>query len=293
LIHRFFEACNLSSLITQQLSRSIKLRFTLGSIYAICRVKLSDQVKTSHFEPALPLNFRKASELQPEPCLYFHDENLDRLIGGLRLGSVIFLYGSSQCSEFSELLCVRSQLSPRRGGFDSGAIFVDAGNTFDPYLISHYAEQFLLDRDRALDRILVSRAFTYHQLTSLITQVLPRTVHERKARLIIVSDMPKLYCDPDARHNQSLDLFKITFNSLVTTAKVERATALATSLNEEVSDSDPFLRAAKQRADIVLRFEKRRCSTKLVLEKHPTHSEESLLIRQPTPRVLERFLEAT
>jgi len=250
-------------------------------------------VEPSHLRSKLPVNFRRATELQTEPHLSFGDKSLDRFLGGLRLGQSAFLYGSWQCLAASELLCVRTQLDSHCGGLHSEAIFIDGGNTFDPYLITQYAEQFSLNRDQALDRILVSRAFTCHQLTSLVTQMLPEAVHERGAKLIVASDLIELYRDPDVRDTQSLNLFKTTLNSLSTTARLERSIALATSLDEKMLDSDPFLRAAKQRVDIVLRFEERRHSTKLILEKHPTRSGENALIKQPTPRILEEFLEAT
>jgi len=250
-------------------------------------------VEPSHLRSKLPVNFRRANELQAEPHLSFGDKSFDRFLGGLRLGQSVFLYGSWQCLAASELLCVRTQLDSHCGGLHSEAIFIDGENTFDPYLVAQYAERFSLDRNRALERILVSRAFTCHQLTSLITQMLPEAVHERGAKLIVASDMIELYRDPDVRYSQSLDLFKTMFNSLATTAKLERAIVLATSLDEKMSDSDPFLHAVKQRADIVLRFEERRHSTKLILEKHPTRSGENVLIKQPTPRILEEFLEAT
>jgi len=231
-----------------------------------------------------PLVFRRANELQSESRLFFRDDCLDRLIGGLRVGQVTFLYGSSRCLALSELLCIRSQIE-----FDREVIFIDGGNSFDPYLLVQYAEENLLDRDRALDRTLVSRAFTCYQLTSLITQTLPTTVHERKIKLVIVSDLIDLYCDPDLRYNRSLDLFKTALNSLVTMAKVERAVVLTTSLGETPSQ---FLYAARQRADVVLRLEERCRFTRLTVEKHPIHSGESLVIKESTPRVLEEFLEA-
>lgn len=290
----------------------VKVRLWFNSICPSCQVNLSNRVvwrqveadgvqsletlllvELSHLKSKLPVNFRRASELQAEPHLSFGDKSLDRFLGGLRLGQSVFLYGSWQCLAASELLCVRTQLDPHCGGLHSEAIFIDGENTFDPYLISQYAEQFSLDRNRALDRILVSRAFTCHQLTSLITQMLPEAVHERGAKLVVASDMIELYRAHDVRYSQSLDLFRTTLNSLATTARLERAIVLATSLDEKMSDSDPFLRAVKQRVDIVLRFEERRHSTKLILEKHPTRSGENVLIKQPTPRILEEFLEAT
>lgn len=237
-----------------------------------------------------PLVFRRANELVSEPRLFFCDEGLDKLVEGLRLGQLVFLYGSRGCLAVSELLCVRSQLSPDRGGLGSDCIFIDGGNTFDPYLLVQYAEESLLDRDKVLDRTLVSRAFTCYQLASLITQTLPKAVHERRIRLVIVSDIVDLYCDADLRDSRSLDLFKATLNSLVTTARAERAIVLATSLDQTVSGQ--FLCAVRQRADVILRFEERESFTKLTLEKYPARAREFVIIRQVAPRVLEQFLEA-
>lgn len=249
------------------------------------------RVETSSSRSNFKVGFRKANQLQAEPDLAFGDENLDRLLGGLRLGHVAFLYGSSQCLETSEFLCVRVQLDSHSGGFDSDVIFLDGGNTFDPYLITQYAEQLSLDRDRTLDRILVSRAFTYHQLTSLITQTLPDAVQERRAKLVIISDIIEPYCD-DVLSVLSLDLFKTALNSLITTARSEKAIVLATSLDEKKSKSDRFLRAIRQRVNVVLKFEEQHNSTTMILEKHPTRSGKRLIIKRPTPRVLEKFLEA-
>jgi len=251
-----------------------------------------EELLSEALSPKLPVNFLRASDIQAKPPLFFGDKDLDRFLGGLRLGHIVFFYGSWQCLAISELLCIKVQLNSHNGGLDSEAIFVDGGNTFDPYLIVQYAEQFSLDRDKALDRIFVSRAFTCHQLTSFITQMLPRAVHARGVKLVIASDMIELYCDPDVRYTQSLRLFKTALNSLSNIARLEKSLALATSLNEKTSDSDPFLRAVKQKVDIVVRFEERRQSTKLILEKHPTRPEETFLIKQSAPRVLEEFLEA-
>jgi hypothetical protein len=148
-----------------------------------------------------------------------------------------------------------------------------------------------LDREQVLDRIIVSRAFTCHQLTSLITTTLRRALHESGAKLVTVSNVIELYRDPDVRNVRSLDLFKTTLNSLVTAARAERTIVLATSQYEESSDSTLFLHAIKERADIVLKILKQRYYTKLVLEKHPTHPGESLRIKKQSPRVLEEFLE--
>jgi hypothetical protein len=176
------------------------------------------------------------------------------------------------------------------GGLNSNAIFIDGGNTFDPYLLVQYAEENQIDRDRALDLTLISRAFTCYQLTSLMTQTLPRAVHKREIKFIVVSDILELYHDPDLRYNRIIDLFRTALNSLVTIARTERAIVLATSL-DKMSPAQ-FLYAIRQRVDVVLRLEEQQGFTKFTLEKHPTHSVGNIIAKHPTPRVIEEFLEA-
>jgi hypothetical protein len=233
------------------------------------------------------------SDIQAQPALTFGDEGLDRSLEGLHLGDVFFLYGSWQCLAVSELLCVRAQLEPQRGGLGSKAVFIDGANTFDPYLVADYAKRFSLDRDEALDGIFVSRAFTCHQLTSLITQTLWRAFHERGARLVVVSDMIALYRDAEMHPANALGLFKTALNSLATTTKMENAIAVATQNSEGLHASGSFLAAVKGRVDVVARLEERSHSTRILLEKHPTRMGESLVLNQPAPRVLEDFLEVS
>jgi hypothetical protein len=128
-------------------------------------------------------------------------------------------------------------------------------------------------------------------LTSLITQTLPDAVQERRAKLVIISDIIEPYCD-DVLSVLSLDLFKTALNLLITTARSEKAIVLATSLDEKKPNSDSFLCAIRQRVNVVLRFEEQRNAMAMILEKHATRSGKRLLIKRPTPRVLEEFLEA-
>jgi hypothetical protein len=108
-------------------------------------------------------------------------------------------------------------------------------------------------------------------------------------KFIVVSDIIRLYRDSDIGSAQTIHLFKTMLNSLITTARLERSIVLATSLSEIRSDSDPFVTFLKNRVNIILRFEEQSHFTKLILEKHPTRSG-NLLIKQPTPQVLEEFL---
>jgi hypothetical protein len=66
-------------------------------------------------------------------------------------------------------LCVRALLSIRYGGLDSPkVIMIDAGNKSDIYQTVNFARQYGMDFRKVLDRIIVTRTFTIHQVKSII-----------------------------------------------------------------------------------------------------------------------------
>ena len=254
-------------------------------------MKPMSTVEGNSFRYKLPVGFCAVSDLEIKPRLYFGHACLDQSIGGLRPGQVVFFYGSRQCLMLSELLCVQVQLEARSGGFNSKAIFIDGGNTFDPYFIAeHVAERSPEVLDQALDGILVSRAFTCHQLTSFITRTLPEEIRKLKVKLIVVSDMINLYCDPDVDRRERLASLKVSLNSLTSIAGFNQVVVLLTGLNGKVSRS--YLRAVTDRVDVVARLEEvRDHSARIILEKHPTLLGRSLTVEKSTSRFLEDFLE--
>ena len=77
--------------------------------------------------------------------LAFGLETIDQLFPGFVLGDLGVLYGLPTCSSLSLLLCVRSQLPVEQGGLNSSTVFIDGGNTFNPYEASNIAQQYGLD----------------------------------------------------------------------------------------------------------------------------------------------------
>lgn len=147
------------------------------------------------------------------------------------LGRLTVLYGSPLCNQISETICVDAQLPLQEGGLNSTAILIDGGNAFNPYLISDYAQQRGVDVDNALEKVVVSRAFTCYQLTSLITQKLPEAIRRYKSKLIVALDIVKLYLDDEVDSSESKVLFNHAVNclSMLTTEQGIMAIATHTS----------------------------------------------------------------
>ncbi|MEM2981648.1 MAG: hypothetical protein QXH17_00580 [Candidatus Bathyarchaeia archaeon] len=223
--------------------------------------------------------FQAASEFETGPTLRFGFDHLDRLIGGLNSGQTVFLHGSSRCLTLSEILCVRVQLKHCFGGLDSKAMFIDAGNMFDPYFITEYtAEHHPELLDEVLDKILVLRTFTCHHLTTFIAKNLQKEIHRHNVKLIVISDMVTPYCDPDIYLHEGLDLLKVSLNYLTSTVGFERVATLLTSIRRT---PQRHLLAVKSRMDVVARIEDdEEYLLRVVLEKHPNPTMKEVRIKE-------------
>lgn len=158
----------------------------------------------------------------------------------LRFGQLVGLQGEAS-NALSHLLCVRA-INPLPPGLDSDVVFVDGGNLFDAYIVSRHAFSLGLDPKRTRLRIHLSRAFTHHQLSSLITENLAEAIDDCDARLAIVSNITALFCDPDVKEKrEALDLFFTDVRSLAKLAEQRDMIILVTNLQSRSKAMDNAL----------------------------------------------------
>jgi len=200
--------------------------------------------------------------------LSFGIERLDELFGGLRNGEFIVFHGSRMCHILSEWLCVRGQLPQVMGGLDSSVVFVDGGNIFDPYFISETARLFGLNPEEALKNIWISRAFTSYQMTALITEELPRILDREGSRLVVISDIASLYCDPDMGMLEAKKTFNYVTQSLGNLIKKRGIVLVATSLSSRAKRKRCLEEYLLGRASVAARVEDGNPHLKISLEKH-------------------------
>lgn len=199
--------------------------------------------------------------------LTFGDSTLDHALHGFSLGYFTVFYGSAQCHRLSETLCVRAQLPQEQGGLDSRVLFLDGGNCFDPYFITDYARQKDLDPSHVLDKILISRAFTYPQLTTLITRKLSKAIDTYNAKLVVISNVSSLYNDAPVTTNDVAQIFRKVILFLSVLAQKKHVIIIATHLSS-FKDEMILEKALCRYAQIMIQIKDRPIET-LTLEKHP------------------------
>ena len=113
-------------------------------------------------------------------------------------------------------LCVRALIPRRHGGFGSPyVIFIDAGNCSDIYKCVSFIRQYGLDQQKTLDRIIVSRPFTIHQLACLIIYEVALVLQRTDARLVVISDLLRMFVqDPQIDPDEARWLVKEIARSL-------------------------------------------------------------------------------
>lgn len=118
---------------------------------------------------------------------------VDDLIGSLASDNITLIKGSKLPLLIAEKYCVRAQLPEQFGGFEGRALFIDGGNSFDVYLFTSIAREYSLDFDRALSRIIISRAFTPYELLQLVSKDVEQVFEAYNPQLFIINDIFNLF----------------------------------------------------------------------------------------------------
>ena len=221
------------------------------------------------------------------PGLTFGVEAFDRVLT-LNFGQFAAFQGKP-AHALCLLLCVRALL-PQPLGPNCDVIFVDGGNNFDPYSISEYSVEQGLDPENVLERTHISRAFTHHQLASIIIDKLPNAIEEFKAKLVVVSDITALYCDPDVRDDDkddSLQIFNKTVHTLRTLTRQHYCLILTTNLEKRNAQMERSLEYATH---VSVNIEQKSGLTQFTLLKHPHIPPHTAITSLPGIRVLESYM---
>lgn len=189
--------------------------------------------------------------------LTFDIEALDSSLQNLNTdGNTLAIIGNSNHSKnnrkFTNILLTRLciySLSIRRRqegcGLSSSSppsspyiVIVDAGNSLDFYQFVEFIRQYGLDIKETLQRIVVSRAFTVHQLTNLIISELPNIIRPLETCLIIVPDLLHMFThDPNINPKEATYLIKEIISAIRKIATPSSQTRCVVSWNYHYESS--------------------------------------------------------
>ena len=231
-------------------------------------------------------SFLIGEQVPLQPDLTFGVEALDNALC-LNFGQLTAFQGKP-AHAMCTLLCVRAML-PQPLGPNCDVLFVDGGNNFDPYAISDSSVEQGLDTEKVLERLHVSRAFTHHQLASIILDKLPRAIRKFRAKLVVVSDITQLYCDPDVRDDDKEDAMRIfakTTRALRMFARQYQCLIVCTNLESRNSLMDRTLTRA---AHVIVNIEQKPGLTQFLL-KYPHLPSRTVIAFAPGVKTLDGYL---
>ncbi len=137
------------------------------------------------------------------PRLYTSNRVLDGLLEGFEPAKLTFLNsGSNFVHDLVFLLCVRHILD-----FDREVVYVDGGNSINPYTIASIAKRYGKPRQEVLGRVRVARAFTAYQMASILLDSLEEEVRAGPG-LLVLSCLPDLFLDEDVEYREAYHLLR-------------------------------------------------------------------------------------
>jgi Rad51 protein len=149
---------------------------------------------------------------------------LDRLLGSFEAGKVTLIdSGSDFVFHLTTLLCVRAVME---GG---SVVFVDGGNSVDPHGMVALGKRAGLTREEVLPKVHVARAFTCHQMTTLLLDMLDRKLEETDADLAVLACLPEMYLDEDVAVGEAHALFQRSLRAVRKTVADREVVGLVTN----------------------------------------------------------------
>jgi hypothetical protein len=87
-------------------------------------------------------------------------------------------------------------------------IFVDGANGFDPYIVSRFARRHSLTPTHLLKEIVIARAFTCYQLSTLVRERLEEMIHPQRNQVAIILGPVTTLLDEDVPDREVNLLFR-------------------------------------------------------------------------------------
>ncbi len=227
-----------------------------------------------------------------EQALSFHIRSIDQKFPGFKPSDFAVIYGHPFCNTLLFRLCVCCQLPKEEGGLASSAIFVDGGNTFNPYAISAIAREFGLDPKSTLEQVFISRAFTAYQLSALILETLEDAVKHYKSRLVLISRITNLFLDKDVPTKEAFEIFRKIITHLSDLAVKRNIIVAATCSNDEHSKRRIILESILvDKTGTTIKVAESKGRLQLTIQNHDFHDPFTADVSQ-NRTTLQEFVEA-
>ena len=162
--------------------------------------------------------------VETRPALTTLVPTLDRILGPFEAGKITLIdSGSDFVFHLTTLLSVRAVMEGHE------VVFLDGGNSVDPHGMVALGKRAALTREEILPRIHVARAFTCHQMTTLILDMLDKKIEETRAGLVVLACLPTMFLDEDVEVGEAHQLFQRSMRAIRQTVGEREVVGLVTN----------------------------------------------------------------
>jgi hypothetical protein len=186
--------------------------------------------------------------------------------------------------ERPETLTVYLSAFAASSGFQ--VLVADGANAFDPYVVSKFARREGFPADELLKKISVARAFTCHQLATLIRERLEPGLSPGAPSLVVLLGPCTTFFDEDVPGAEAALLFRKTLAQVQKMSQTGVAFLMSQSFAGFNSRRSLLLQELARLADAVLKLKSSADALQVVLDKPP------LALRRPWG-VFEEFKKLT
>ena len=160
-------------------------------------------------------------------------------------------------------------------------LYVDGANAFDPYILSRLARQAGQPPKAVMQRLRLSRAFTCHQLETLIVERLPSAITHFRPGLVVISGWSHLFHDENVPAREAFRLLQNTVRRIRSLTEAGQP-ILATHPEEPATARlQPLREILTRAADAIARLREEKGLILVDREKPPDpHGTRSLVISQ-------------
>jgi hypothetical protein len=208
---------------------------------------------------------------QQAQLLSFNIPEVDLLFPGFKQGDFA-LIASAESAFLTSLLSVRTQLQIQLGGLNSDVVFLDGSGTFKSPKITSIAKIQHLNPKQALERVHVSFASNAYEVTSLTLDHLQKAVEKYSAKLVIISDIAKLFLDDTLPNEEAKKVFSQIAAYLQSFAKKNKIIVIATyTPRPNTSRNIEMHNVCRERANINITIRQTMFDREFELQKHPSY----------------------
>lgn len=193
--------------------------------------------------------------LQIERMLSTSVQPIDDLVRGFRSSKVALFEGnSSYASSILHILCVKAVSE-----FDEEVVWIDGGNSVDPYALSALCKRMRLDKRDVLSRVNISRAFTAYQLVTLIDERLEEVVRESSPAMVVVSSLTDMFLDKDMKWMEAYQLLRRCAEGIGQVTRAYETISFVTDRTPgHVPHNERMANLLRAEADLVVSMKERR-----------------------------------